>query len=287
MKDNINKSIDIILFLIGLCLLSIRCFGGTHIPPQHPVQVLKYQQQILAAGNTMPPGQDFAHYDSIMNALNGAGMLDSIEFLNLDAVNVYQNALIPFICANGTNNNGTWNTTNARVNSMTFTSYLGWTGNGSNMEINTEWNTNADAVYTSQNSISLGVYLPINPTIGATEDYGNGGDLGHTIMFLYYTANKMYYILIGGTEQSQASSGTLGMYYLIRESSSYINFYKNGSSPSGQQSSTSSTFPNVSNFTLGGNSTDGNFSKNTYSWHYLGTIRNATKFYNIMLSAKT
>lgn len=115
------------------------------------------------------------------------------------------------------------------VNLTTFTAGEGFTGNGSSMYLNTNFNAAVDGVKFTRNSSSYGGYFTLNideakVEIGASDSGGAGADG----VFLEVQRGGLIYANCNGTFATQAVSDARGLTAISRDNAANFNIVKNG-----------------------------------------------------------
>lgn len=152
------------------------------------------------------------------------------------------------------------------VNTPTFTVNQGYTGNGTNRYLNTNFNYLTDSVNTLRNSITHGIYVTTN-VAESKFDCGHSS-LGKDIVIsarhgdgkTYMSANSST-----GGAANVAVVNSLGMYMVQRASSAGMAAYKNGSSIA-TLSNADNALPNSNDLTFAYNSNAaGGITPNSFS----------------------
>jgi hypothetical protein len=128
------------------------------------------------------------------------------------------------------------------VNSPAFTQYEGFTGNGTSMYINTNYNASTHADNYAQNSATVSYYsrsqsFSTGSPIGAANDTNGWTEI--------VGISNLYYIMINGGPANNtlsASYGQNGLTTLVRNSSSKIQPYKNKSKESEKNATSDKVF---------------------------------------------
>jgi len=122
-----------------------------------------------------------------------------------------------------------------KVNSPAFTAWEGFTGNGSDNCINTNWNgRTSDAVVYTLNSASFGIYYRTNTVGTAYESNGcysttaDGGTANRIRIDRDNNYSNSYYCAVNGTYATASSTDRLnGMYIASRTASNVVKLYVN------------------------------------------------------------
>ena len=156
------------------------------------------------------------------------------------------------------------------VNAPTFTPYRGFTGNGSSVAINTQWNFSTDSVNYTLNNASMGAYALTSGLLA-----GAGGLMGGYLGSDFCRINDRYSgdlaragINNATTYASGANSSTQGFFSGTRTASNLQTVYKNGLSL-GTNSAVSTALPNSNLFVLSGGNLA--YSSNTVAIAYVGS----------------
>jgi hypothetical protein len=173
------------------------------------------------------------------------------------------------------------------VNSPTFTPYRGFTGNGSNMSINTQWNISTNSVNYTLNNASIGAYA-ITSGLAAGAGGLMGGYLGSDFIRLNdrFSGDLARAGLNNATAYaSGANSFSQGFFSGTRTASNLQTVYKNGISL-GTNSAVSTALPNSNMFILSGGNLA--YSSNTVAIAFMGSGSiNQLTLYNIIQTFAT
>lgn len=156
------------------------------------------------------------------------------------------------------------------VNSPTFTSNQGFTGNGTSSYINTNYNPTINGVNFSQNSASMGGYQ-FNSSTDANCDFGALQTTPATLR-CHFPANGGIGINTSSFLVSTGREISNGVFSLIRDNSSSFDYYRNSSKTPLNTVGTSSGIVNLDLFGLARNvqTTANQFSPDTLSVLYAG-----------------
>jgi len=120
------------------------------------------------------------------------------------------------------------------INSPIFTQFEGFTGNASDMYINTNYTPSTEAVNLTLNSGAFGVYSRKEVALGTKSVFG--GDSGSLISIglqSKVSATIMRYVVNGGRLNNSAGNSTVtetvntGMHIVSRVASTSVNYYRN------------------------------------------------------------
>ena len=117
------------------------------------------------------------------------------------------------------------------VNSPTWGAYIGYTGNGSNMYINTNLAPSNGVNYTLNSSTAI-IYSGTNSAINSL-DFGcsNAATTNYLGFWPKYTDNKSYcYVNEGTTGVNGSITSSLGLFQISRTASNVVTVYQNGTS---------------------------------------------------------
>ena len=117
------------------------------------------------------------------------------------------------------------------VNSPTWGAYIGYTGNGSNMYINTNLAPSNGVNYTLNSSTAI-IYSGTNSAINSL-DFGcsNAATTNYLGFWTKYTDNKSYcYVNEGTTGVNGSITSSLGLFQISRTASNVVTVYQNGTS---------------------------------------------------------
>lgn len=173
------------------------------------------------------------------------------------------------------------------LNSTTFTPYYGYTGNASNMSINTNFNLSTNSVKYTLNSASLGAYSRTQYATASQEGLLgciNGGNFAY--IQPNYTGNILRSFINSGTAGATPPYGTTqGLHVAQRTSSTSQTNWRSGVSL-GSAVSASTALPNETMRILAINTFS--FSRLQVSMAFLGSSAfNQTTFYNIIQTLMT
>lgn len=219
-------------------------------------------------GHTLPSASQQALQNQLVVDLKDAGIWSKLDTFAVFATDAEDAP------ASGTSNFALidWKrlTQYDAVNSPTFTSNQGFTGDGTSSYINTNYNPTINGVNFSQNSASMGGYqfnsstdancdfgaLQTTPTAIRCHFSGNGGIGINTTSFLVSTGREI----------------SNGVFSLIRDNSSNFDYYRNSSKIPLNTSGTSNGIVNLDLFGLARNvqGTPSQLSPDTLSVLYAG-----------------
>lgn len=176
-------------------------------------------------------------------------------------------------------------------NSPTWTQYLGYTGNGTTMYLDLNYNPTTSNVNYSQNNASFGWYSRTNLD-GSYNDIGAFNAGANVMTCNVRIANILNYFVNApstGSVPSVANSDSSGMFHFSRVSSTQQQSWRNGVNLD-TFTLTSSTSPNMNVYFLARNNggTAAVFSPRQYSMAFIGGgAINQSKFYNAFQTLAT
>lgn len=139
------------------------------------------------------------------------------------------------------------------VNTPTFTVNQGYTGNGTNRYLNTNFNYLTDSVNTLRNSITHGIYVTTN-IAESKFDCGHASSGRDNVISSRHGDGKTYQSANSSSGAANvAVSNSLGLYMVERASSTGMTAYKNGSSVA-TLNNADNAFPNTVDVVFGYNS---------------------------------
>ena len=155
-----------------------------------------------------------------------------------------------------------------KVNSPTFTSNLGFTGNGTSSYLNTNWEPSTQGVNYTVNEASCFTYLGLDLAVSSTVSYGsNIGTPTRTItQTTRVPGDTLNFLLNTGAFTSITNSNAIGFYHNKRTTSTAVQLFKNGASVASQSQAASGIPPlNIFLLARNNNGTAGNFDANRMS----------------------
>lgn len=234
-----------------------------------------YIPQVQAWINQLSAPLPSASYLSAVNTMV-AGMITDGNWYELDKFCIFateqqQHARICLV--NPTS------TAITEVNSPTWTAGQGYTGNGSNMYLNLNFNGRTQSIKYQRDSGCVGAYLRTNVNDGGVE-------IGHqdTSSFTYILprlTNLQWARINVNPAVTSANTDSRGMFASVRTTSLLYGGYKNGASVS-SNSSASMDIPNNNMYAMAWNSNGvtTNFSSRQISMIYIGSgAMNQATFY--------
>jgi len=230
-------------------------------------------QQYFARYDTKPTGDTLKWYAEFIDSLTLNGVWAQIDEMWIYANNTQANSLLG---VKGYKNS-------AAVNTPTFTSYRGFAGNGSTSYINTNYNPSSDKVSLTANSMSIGAYSRTN-TQSNKAIMGNLGASPNRYMYIYPWTNTGFFLypMNQTSDNSVASTTSLGFYAANRSDASSIQAYRNGTQ-AGTASVAASTINNVALYVcaINQNGTAAEFSTRQIAFAYVGASLTAQQQLNL------
>lgn len=251
--------------------------------------------QATTDGYTAPSGTTLTALDTFITTLKSTGIWALCDVIYLPATNGDSD----FACYN-LKNPATFKLT--KVNSPTFTSLQGFTGNGSSSYLNTGWNPSTNGVNYTLNSASLGGYARTDNTdgtqrvlIGVTDATG----------FTQFTPKLSTTAFLWGFQRINNAGVNFKSYNGITNANGFynsnrfgsgandLNLYRNGSSLTVNQNGSipSTNVPNNNVYLLASNNngTAAGFSREQLSFAYFGAdlTAQASSFYSAIQTYMT
>lgn len=229
------------------------------------------------------PSADFkVAVNTLVKTLKADGNWTALDRLWIHATEIQQHATISLV--NPTS------TAITEVNSPTWTANQGYTGNGSNMYLNTNFTPSTQSTKSSQNNAHFSVYNVLSRTAN-TGAFGGNNATSVTAIFPRFTGNVFFgYVNDNHGAVGYASASSQGLYSVRRISSTEIEYFKNGTSL-GTESSNSVSLPSVNLFLLARNNNGStvNYSNDrvAISLYGAGDINNASLYTAIQTFATT
>lgn len=224
-------------------------------------------QRLFGAMTVKPPGQQARQVSNLISRLQRIQVWNKIDVAYLQAGHDAQAGLLNL--KNPTSFLAT------AVNSPTFAKNLGYTGNGTNSYLNTNWSPGTNGVTFTQNSAHISAWSGLQRagTTGSIMGTEDTGPLAETNMYLRYTDNSAY----ARIEETVASGGfanttTTGFFSAGRSSSTARDFFRNGISLGsyGSVASVASTTQNLFLLATNSGGTPIAFSTDTISFMSAG-----------------
>ena len=270
---------------ILVLILSVSCFaqrGGLRNPAiahgsHHlsSVDSASWVQEWKDAYYAMatPPRIDTADlFNDYIYGLDTCGVLDSLDILYIAAMNNSDNAGINIIDPDGSYNIDDGDT-------ISFTPYEGWDGDGGNDFLNTGFNPSTDGVHYKLNDAGIFIYVR-EELADQYEEYEYGIREGSTDPSAYLTGlwsvTKTIYWRTNKSSSNSFVRGTAtrqGFFYQERTGVSNEQLFRNNASEQNLTGSASTSLPNADFYILAGNveGSAANFSQNSFSVFGLGS----------------
>lgn len=215
--------------------------------------------KISALGYTAPTAAKKAKQNQFVKDLKAQGIWNSLDWLYLFDTDGDRNAAtINF------KSPSTFQCT--EVGTLTFTSGVGFTGDGSTGYLNTGWNPSANGVNFTQNDASIGAYVNNSPAAGTFSLLG-ADDVGNTNSIQIVTQNSVAGNAVSGRINSNSTligsvqASRTGLWMIQRTGAATDTFYKNGSAQgTGAQASSGRTAKNITILALNDNGAISGFS---------------------------
>jgi hypothetical protein len=201
---------------------------------------------------TTPPSLTISdNYNTYINTLDTAYVLDSLDIFYIAAINNRDNAGLNYIDPTGGENINDGDT-------VSFTAYEGWDGDATNDYLNTNYNPTNDATHYKQDDNCGFIYL--REVLATTyEEYEFGGrdssdGAGFYITGLWNVGKTIYWRTGNSSSHSYTRTDATrqGFVYAERTASDASEIFVNNSSES-TSSTASYGIPNVNMYILGGN----------------------------------
>lgn len=245
-------------------------------PTEPPVDLYCDEYDAVLAAMTNQPSEAVAEaQNTLVEALIAGGYWARMDQLLVFATytNADSEALINWISP------GTNNATLVALAAGSFSQYDGFTGDGVDGWINTNFNPSTDGSNFTQNSASFAIYLGNS---GLTEDFATAGCYAtnrvmimarHSEGVLEVAANN------GGDDTYLGpSTNSSGLFLVSRTSSSALSGYRNGALVGTNSSSTSTARPNENIGLLTFTGVEASFSTNLIRFSYImDATANATE----------
>jgi hypothetical protein len=190
--------------------------------------------QATTDGYTAATGTTLDALDAFIVALKAAGIWTLCDVIYLPATN-------------GDSDFATYNLKNpatfqlTKVNSPTFTSLQGFTGNGSTSYLNTNWNLSTNGVNYTLNNASIGVYTRINTNTSGFET-PIGAELNGSTPRTHIIPRDGINLSINAGNKALSNTTKTGFFKLDRTDASNISYDINGSVIETVATSSSSLF---------------------------------------------
>jgi len=212
--------------------------------------------------------------NTLVQTLKTDGNWNELDRFWIHATEYQQNARISLV--NPTS------TAITEVSSPTWTANQGYTGNGTSMYLNTNYNTSTNSVKFTQNSGSIGVYNRTNVAENK-EDMGNlSASTANTVRCKQTTDGTQVGALNQASGISIAVADARGLAASVRTGASAVALWKNGASIT-TNTNASLALPNYNIFVLCLNITGapGNYSSKQIAMSFVGSgVVDQLKLYN-------
>jgi len=186
------------------------------------VKICSEYKTVQDAFPTAPNKVDKRKYNNLIAGIYGLGIGQMLDCLYITAVHAADSSLLNWI------NPGTHDLTVVNLAAEQFTIDRGWTGNGVNGYLNTNYNPNTDGINYALNDASIGVYSRTNVAEEAT-DIG-ACDLNLTNaskIVIRWDNNKLYYNINFITSGQIENLDSKGFYVASRLIAASQQLYKN------------------------------------------------------------
>jgi len=186
----------------------------------------------LARATTIADDADKTIYDALISGLVADG-----DFSTLDGLYIWRQDRTAALLNLRQN---AYNLT--EHGTVSFSSSLGYTGNGTDFYLDTGFNPfSASSPQYTKDSASVGVYVQSNITSGTSGGYVLGADSTGTLHLApFYSGNSIY--AINGDNKSVSSSTSQGLWVLTRTASNAFALYRNGSTTAVDTDTSASDF---------------------------------------------
>jgi len=158
-------------------------------PPSERIALAAYEAEseaIFAAMGTTPDATRKLLINDLVKGLKDDGIWSKLDFLYLLASHAENSSLLNWI------NPGTFDATN--VHETAFEVDRGYTGDGANDYLDTNWNPNSDGINYTLNYASLGAYVRSISLSGVQDMGGNDGTTTSFVIFHNSTTGDRAYI---------------------------------------------------------------------------------------------
>ena len=210
----------LLLFALTLQGQKVLTSGGKVLTYDGKVLIQNYvpeSEAIFAAMGTQPSDARKRIIDNLVRGLKDDGIWDILDFLYVLAAHAENSSLINWL------NPGTFDATN--VHSTAYTVDQGYTGDGANDYLNTNYNPNTDGINYLQDDASAGVYVMTNVD-EAARDFG-GNDGANFTYILPRLANNTWIRLNAAGASSVANIDSRGFFIISRLDATDDDCYKN------------------------------------------------------------
>jgi len=200
-------------------------------------------QTVYDAMTTPPSATNAGYQNAMVSDLVDAGYWARMDLFYVFAqeTNTASEALINWI------DPGTYDATNQH--STAWTTLEGYTGDGANDFIDTEYNPNTNSTHFTQNSGTLGIYNRLD--IASRQQYDMGATDGTNQVSMTSNYSDAAYCRINcSTAITGANTNSTGMYIGTRRSATEIEMYRNGSSILSSTSNNSAGIPNTATINI-------------------------------------
>jgi hypothetical protein len=229
---------------------------------------------------TVSPSNNYiSNLTTLVVQLKAAGIWGQLDRMWIFATEQQQHARISIV--NPTSSQIT------EVNSPTWTTLSGYTGNGSSSYLNTNYNPNSNGVNYTLNNVSYGAYILTNIRSTTQIDIGCNNTSGGTIIMNtnFSVANCIVSYVNDSTGQINGTetSTSVGLTSAIRTASSTSTQYRNGVNQTVSNTPVSTAVPNINIYILAENisGSANSFSTRKISMVFFGSGSiNQLAFYN-------
>ena len=167
------------------------------------------------------------------------------------------------------------------VNSITWTQNKGYTGNGTNMYINTNYTASTQAVHYGLNQMAFGIYIATSSNSGTTAPFGcDGTGATHGL----FSGTSGFCLINGGTQSSGNVTGGLfsGNFIWLQQSSAIHCIIEQNATAIQNNASTPVALPTAPFFLFNRNNGSGTpqagqYATGRYSMAWIGTFNSITK----------
>lgn len=202
-------------------LNDLRDTFGFRIPEIFPVGTTPQGNAVIAAMPTTPDADRQKLIQALVKGLIDDGIWTKLDTLYLTAAHAQDSSLLNWI------NPGTYDCTVVNLLAANFTIDRGWTGNGVNGYLNTNYNPNTDGINYALNDASLGIYIRTNVSEDKRDIGASDGIPNVTEIVTGWTDGNAYYWINNNILSLIANADSRGFYITSRLNANDQDLYRN------------------------------------------------------------
>jgi hypothetical protein len=223
----------------GQAIIRANPFARAQVSADEALNITEEEYQAVYDEFTDPPSNTIANLQNAMvKSLVDGGYWARMDLFYVMANKVEADALLMWLDPAA----GTYDLVETGAGNLTFTSYEGFAGDGTNY-LTTGWDEATNGSNAQQNSATLGIYVRTDRQ-AAEYEIGTTDGTNQFSLATRYDANGLYSRINATTAMNLANADSRGFYLSTRTASNNTNLYKNGAYV-GNNTNSSTAEPNV------------------------------------------